>query len=61
MANFVHVMPLDDVISHEGSPDCVCGPGGQQVETLATREPVGMIYHHHAVRPCSLWEASAEG
>ncbi|GAA4583217.1 hypothetical protein GCM10023194_19930 [Planotetraspora phitsanulokensis] len=31
MNKFVHVMPLDDVISHEGTPDCICGPAGQIV------------------------------
>ncbi len=60
MASFVHVMPLDDVISHEGTPDCVCGPGGDAVQIVETREPIGMIYHHHAIRPCHQWEASPE-
>jgi hypothetical protein len=60
VAKFVHVLPLDDIISHEGSPDCVCGPGGAAVEAAATRRPMGLIYHHHAVIPCHEWEASAE-
>jgi hypothetical protein len=34
MNKFVHVMPIDDVISHEGTPDCVCGPGGQIVSAV---------------------------
>ncbi|GII54829.1 hypothetical protein Pth03_32180 [Planotetraspora thailandica] len=34
MNRFVHVMPLDDVITHEGTPDCICGPGGQIVSAV---------------------------
>ncbi|GIH62044.1 hypothetical protein [Microbispora siamensis] len=40
MDRFVHVMPLDDVIDHEGSPECVCGPGGQPVTATDLGEPV---------------------
>ncbi|WP_169950668.1 hypothetical protein [Microbispora sp. H11081] len=40
MDRFVHVMPLDDVIGHEGSPRCVCGPGGEPVTTADLGEPV---------------------
>ncbi|MBO4271010.1 hypothetical protein [Microbispora triticiradicis] len=76
MDRFVHVMPLDDVIDHEGSPGCVCGPGGQPVTAADIGEPasppagdgmpgwslpaVGMIYHHYALSPCREWEAVPE-
>jgi hypothetical protein len=75
MNRFVHVMPLDDVIGHEGSPHCICGPGGEAVtavdlgETAAvpdaiglgwSRPAIGMIYHHHALSPCREWEAVPE-
>ncbi|MBP2706626.1 hypothetical protein JOL79_22720 [Microbispora sp. RL4-1S] len=40
MDRFVHVMPLDDVIGHEGSPGCVCGPGGEPVTAGDLGEPV---------------------
>ncbi|TLP54584.1 hypothetical protein [Microbispora triticiradicis] len=76
MDRFVHVMPLDDVIDHEGSPGCVCGPGGQSVTAADIGEPasppdddampgwsrpaVGMIYHHYALSPCREWEAVPE-
>lgn len=39
MDRFVHVIPLDDVIDHEGTPDCVCGPGGQPVTAADLGEP----------------------
>lgn len=39
MDRFVHVMPIDDVIGHEGSPGCVCGPGGQSVSAADIGEP----------------------
>jgi hypothetical protein len=38
MNKFVHVMPLDDVVSHEGTPDCVCGPAGQIVSAVELLE-----------------------
>ncbi len=76
MDRFVHVMPLDDVIDHEGSPGCVCGPGGQSVTAADIGEPasppdddampgwsrpaVGMIYHHYALSHCREWEAVPE-
>ncbi|MEW9529939.1 hypothetical protein [Microbispora sp. NPDC049125] len=72
MERFVHVMPLDDVIGHEGTPSCVCGPGGQPVTAAEldlahdpvsagwTRPAVGVIYHHHALSPCHEWEAVPE-
>ncbi|MBX6385828.1 MAG: hypothetical protein IRZ07_23125 [Microbispora sp.] len=75
MDRFVHVMPLDDVIDHEGSPQCVCGPDGRPVtaadlgepaprtDTIApgwSRPAVGVIYQHFALRPCSEWEAIPE-
>ncbi|MEZ0076681.1 hypothetical protein [Planotetraspora sp. GP83] len=41
MDRFVHVMPLDDVIRHEGTPDCVCGPGGQAVSALDVMDGSG--------------------
>ncbi|WP_432924482.1 hypothetical protein ACQPZZ_29670 [Microbispora sp. CA-135349] len=40
MDRFVHVMPLDDVIDHEGNPECVCGPGGQPVTAADLGETV---------------------
>lgn len=40
MDRFVHVMPLDDAIDHEGSPECVCGPAGQPVTAADLGEPV---------------------
>ncbi|MCT9931094.1 hypothetical protein N5079_12795 [Planotetraspora sp. A-T 1434] len=43
MDRFVHVMPLDDVIRHEGTPDCVCGPGGQAVSALDVMDESGGI------------------
>lgn len=71
MDRFVHVMPLDDVIGHEGSPNCVCGPGSEPVTAADLGEndsvgpgwsppAVGVIYRHHALSPCRQWEAVPE-
>ncbi|MEU4570984.1 hypothetical protein [Nonomuraea sp. NPDC023979] len=56
----VHIRPLDDVVGHERSPDCLCGPAGEGVYAQATAQALGMIYRHHALRPCHDWEAAAE-
>ncbi|MBG0817162.1 hypothetical protein [Planomonospora sp. ID82291] len=61
MHKVVHIRPLDDVFGHEESADCLCGPAGEGVYAQAAAEAVGMIYRHHALRPCLDWEASAEG
>ncbi|MFJ2034350.1 hypothetical protein [Streptosporangium sp. NPDC087985] len=60
MHKIVHVRPVDDAVGHEESVDCLCGPTGQGVHVAAADRSVGMIYHHHALRPCHEWEASAE-
>ncbi|GAA0377260.1 hypothetical protein Acor_30610 [Acrocarpospora corrugata] len=63
MSKFVHVLPTDDVIPHEGTPDCVCGPYSQSIElrgNLTGQGPVAVLYRHYAVVPCRNWEASPE-
>ncbi|MFC0861472.1 hypothetical protein ACFHYQ_04085 [Sphaerimonospora cavernae] len=71
MDRFVHVIPLDDVISHEGTPHCVCGPGGEPVTAtdlddsdnmgLGWSSPtIGVIYRHYSLTPCRQWEAVPE-
>ncbi|WP_049556541.1 hypothetical protein [Nonomuraea sp. SBT364] len=60
MHKVVHIRPLDDAVGHEESADCLCGPVGENVYARATTQVFGMIYRHHALRPCHSWEASAE-
>ncbi|WP_283137431.1 hypothetical protein [Rhizohabitans arisaemae] len=52
----VHVMPLGDVVAHEGTPECVCGPGDEVVQINSAAAQVGMIFHHYALQPCTEWE-----
>ncbi|SDG33224.1 hypothetical protein SAMN05421505_103222 [Sinosporangium album] len=56
----VHVKPVGDVVEHEPSAHCICGPGSDIVQIPAICKPVGMIYQHHALHPCSEWEAAPE-
>ncbi|WP_214107736.1 hypothetical protein [Acrocarpospora catenulata] len=62
MSRFVHVLPMDDVIPHEGTPDCVCGPYTEAIELRAPNGPgpVAVLYRHYAVIPCRDWEAAPE-
>ncbi|WP_449065125.1 hypothetical protein [Planomonospora algeriensis] len=60
MHKVVHIRPVDDVISHEETADCLCGPAGEGVYAAATTQAVGLIYRHHALQPCREWEASAD-
>jgi hypothetical protein len=41
----MHVMPVDDVISHEANEDCVCGP---RVRRMDTPEGDGWLFTHHS-------------
>lgn len=46
-ADHVHSYPVDDLIEHELSPDCVCGPACEPVP----REDgsFGWVYRHHSL------------
>ncbi|MEV0150574.1 MULTISPECIES: hypothetical protein [unclassified Nonomuraea] len=59
MHQIVHVRPVDDAVGHEMSPQCVCGPVGQEVSLKVSGQAVGTIYRHHPLSPCHEWEASA--
>lgn len=39
----VHVLPLNDLIDHETSEDCVCGP---EVELVSAVDDGWLISHH---------------
>lgn len=46
----VHIRPIDDLIAHTESTDCVCGP---TLEFLDTDGPdVWMVSHHALDRRC---------
>lgn len=34
----VHLMPVDDLIAHEASDDCACGPGSECVTEEGERD-----------------------
>lgn len=36
----IHVIPVDDLIDHETSPECLCGPRSEQN---------GMLFVHHSL------------
>ncbi|MCF6467806.1 hypothetical protein FAF44_05190 [Nonomuraea sp. MG754425] len=59
MRKIVHIRPVDDTMGHEESPQCVCGPAGQEVYLQPSDLAVGTIYRHHPLVPCREWEASA--
>lgn len=42
-----HVMPVNDLVYHEDSEDCICGPECELVE----REDgsMGCLYMHHSL------------
>ena len=42
-----HVVPVDDLIEHDASPDCICGPEAEP----ARREDgsIGYVYTHHSL------------
>ncbi|WP_204285096.1 hypothetical protein [Microbispora amethystogenes] len=61
MDRFVHVMPIDDVIDHEGSPGCVCGPGGQSVTAADIGEPAPSPAVDTAVDAMPGWPQPAIG
>lgn len=47
MSDQVHVVPLADVVSHDDSEDCACGPTSEPVK----REDgsVGWVVIHHSL------------
>lgn len=55
MHKVVHVRPVDDMIGHEESAFCVCGPVGRQAPS-----DLGLIFQHHALLPCHEWETSSQ-
>lgn len=40
----VHVTPVDDLIAHTDSDDCICGPGLELLDTPAG--DVWLVAHH---------------
>lgn len=43
----VHVMPINDLIEHESSGDCACGPRTEIVQR--DDAPDGHLYVHHSL------------
>lgn len=43
----VHVIPVDDLIEHESSGDCACGPNVRPVER--DDGSYGWLYVHHSL------------
>jgi hypothetical protein len=39
----IHVVPVNDLVEHEDSEDCVCGPDVEFVE------PHGWLVSHHSL------------
>lgn len=56
-ARTVHVMPHADVIGHEVTEDCPCGPFAELCETADG--PDGWIYVHHSLDGRELHERGA--
>ncbi|GII91764.1 hypothetical protein Ssi02_19950 [Sinosporangium siamense] len=49
------------MVEHEPNAHCICGPGPDVVKfPEAGSKPIGTIYQHYALNPCSQWEAAAE-
>jgi hypothetical protein len=42
-----HVVPVDDLIKHETTDDCVCGPAQQAV--IRDDGSIGWVVVHHAL------------
>jgi hypothetical protein len=48
----IHVLPLDDLIEHEQSEDCVCGPDVELVSAVND----GWLISHHSLDGREAWE-----
>ena len=46
MSDAVHVIPLNDLIEHDDSSDCVCGP---TVEHVPADGGDGWVLTHHSL------------
>lgn len=42
-----HLMPVDDLVNHDHSEDCVCGPTFKLVQRPGLSD--GHLYTHHAL------------
>lgn len=47
MSDAVHTMPVNDLVEHDTSPDCVCGPDCEPVERADGS--FGWLYVHHSL------------
>jgi hypothetical protein len=47
MTDAVHTVPVNDLIEHETSPDCLCGPECEPVER--DDGSFGWLYVHHSL------------
>lgn len=45
----IHVMPLDDLVPHETTPLCLCGPTGDIIGPEDTGGRPAMMYTHHSL------------
>ncbi len=45
MTQIIHVLPLNDLIEHEESEDCPCGPDVELVSALND----GWVVSHHSL------------
>lgn len=43
----VHVVPCDDVVDHDLTDECVCGPSPELVHSELN--PEGWLYTHHSL------------
>ena len=47
----VHSVPEGDVLEHELTDDCPCGPDLVDVGSYASAEPLRVIVQHHVLDP----------
>lgn len=43
----MHTMPINDLVEHESSEDCICGPTCNPVER--NDGTIGYLYVHHSL------------
>lgn len=47
MSDAIHTVPVNDLIEHDLSPDCICGPECEAVER--DDGSFGWLYSHHSL------------
>lgn len=44
-----HIIPLGDLIQHEFTPDCVCGPAVTHEPDGSNPQKINVYFRHHAL------------